>query len=344
MTTPNKPRALINCSAEEWNRVYHPETASKLQSILEFDSMWASPVSGRSMPEEELLAQPGGSRVVLGTWWCGELTPRVLDRHPDLELIVHGAGSIKPFYNSAIAERGIKVCSAVHINAQPVAEFCLGNILAALKDLCGWKNKLIADGREDGWNLLRYEFIGGYYKTKIGLIGFGEISKQLMKLLKGFDFEVFISSKYFSEEDEKEYGAKQASMEWIMENCEVISLHSANTSVNRHMINGDNLKLMKDGAIFINTARGALVNERDLVHSLRTQKITAYLDVTDPEPPSLDHPFYELPNCYLTPHISGSTSFEVYRLGDYVLREIENFLANRPLENELCLEQVLSKA
>ncbi|MDP0501859.1 MAG: hydroxyacid dehydrogenase [Verrucomicrobiota bacterium JB022] len=314
----------------------------RLQTLLDFDPSCLPECY--PIPEETLLDQPAGATVALSTWGCAPLTENVLERHPDLKLIIHGAGSIHKFHTPEVTQRGIVVCSAVHLNAQPVAEFCLGVILASLKDLYGWKEKLKQEGTPDGWRKLVLGFSGGYYKTKIGLIGFGEITKYLLTLLQKFDFDVYVASQYFSKTDERRFRARSASLEWIMSNCKVVSLHSASTPKTRHMINADNLKLLQPGAILINTARGAIICEEDLAARLNQGDITAYLDVTDPEPPALDHPFYQLPNCYLTPHVSGSISNEVTRLGDYVLREVENFLSNHPQENSLDLASIALRA
>ena len=129
-----------------------------------------------------------------------------------------------------------------------------------------------------------------------------------------------------------------------MANCDVVSLHKSNNPKNWGLINADNLGLMKNGARFINTARGRIVNETDLVAKLREGEITAYLDVTDPEPPEEGHPFYSLPNCILTPHMAGSLGREVHRMSDYCLRELKHWIAGEALENPLDLHDLGDRA
>lgn len=344
MRESTKTQALVNCSPLEWNRVFSPEAQAGLHRLLDIDLASLEGCAGTSLEEEDLLRQPANAGIVIGSWGCTRITERVLDRHPSLKLIVHAAGSIKPLYDETIAERSIRVCTAAHINAQPVAEFCLGIILTSLRDLHGWKKRLLKSGSADAWRNLRYATGSGYYRKKIGLIEFGAVSRYLMKLLRNFDFEVYIASVFVSPLEEEVYGCKVESLEWIMTHCDVVSLHSASTADNQHMINRSNLGLLKDGAVFINTARGALVNEEDLVEILEKGRVKAYIDVTDPEPPPFDHPFFTLPNCFLTPHIAGSLSSEVPRMGDYVLREVTNFLNGEPLENELNLEEISTRA
>jgi phosphoglycerate dehydrogenase-like enzyme len=92
---------------------------------------------------------------------------------------------------------------------------------------------------------------------------------------------------------------------------------------------------MKDGATLINTARGALVDEDALLAELKTGRIEAVIDVTDPEVPPPDSPFYSLPNVFLTPHIAGATGLERARLGDMAIAEIERFCCAVPLQQQV---------
>ncbi|MGG2479179.1 NAD(P)-dependent oxidoreductase, partial [Rhizobium sp. BR5] len=106
---------------------------------------------------------------------------------------------------------------------------------------------------------------------------------------------------------------------------DVISLHAPSLPQTRHMIGAEELARMKDGATLINTARGALVDEDALLAELKTGRIEAVIDVTDPEVPPPDSPLYSLPNVFLTPHIAGATGLERARLGDMAIAEIERF-------------------
>ena len=90
-----------------------------------------------------------------------------------------------------------------------------------------------------------------------------------------------------------------------MKSSDVITIHAPTTEETECMINKNNLRLMKDGAILVNTARGSVINETDLIEELKTGRITACLDVTASEPPSVDNPLRRLPNVILTPHTSG---------------------------------------
>ena len=101
------------------------------------------------------------------------------------------------------------------------------------------------------------------------------------------------------------------------------------------MIRGRHLALLPEGAVFINTARGAVVHEQEMIEELTKGRIVACLDVTDPEPPSADSPLRNLPNVILTPHIAGAAAQNRKRIGAFIADEIEAFVHNRPLSFEV---------
>jgi len=106
------------------------------------------------------------------------------------------------------------------------------------------------------------------------------------------------------------------------------------------MMNRERLQRMKDDAILINTARGSIIDEEALAAELEKGRLWACLDVTHPEPPSKEHKFRQLPNVTLIPHIAGAVNNGLYRIGDYVMREIESFLTGQPLDGEVNLSQL----
>jgi phosphoglycerate dehydrogenase-like enzyme len=100
------------------------------------------------------------------------------------------------------------------------------------------------------------------------------------------------------------------------------------------MITGDHFKMMKRNASFINTARGAVVRESEMIDALRERPdLFALLDVTYPEPPAADSPLYTLPNVIVTPHIAGSMGDECRRMGRYMVDELERWLAGEPFKH-----------
>jgi phosphoglycerate dehydrogenase-like enzyme len=130
------------------------------------------------------------------------------------------------------------------------------------------------------------------------------------------------------------------SLERIFAQADVVSLHTPNLPSTRGMITGAHFSAMKSGASFINTARGAVVRETEMLQVLaRRPDLTAVLDVTDPEPPVPGSALYSLPNVILTPHIAGSLQGECRRMGRYMLEELQRYLAGEPLRWTITREQ-----
>ena len=129
-----------------------------------------------------------------------------------------------------------------------------------------------------------------------------------------------------------ELGVEKCELAELFERAFVVSNHLADNAQTKGMLGYDLFARMRECAVFINTGRGAQVVEADLIRALTEEPArTAVLDVTDPEPPVEGHPFYELENVILTPHIAGSAGAECYRMGAYMLEEAQWYLNGEPL-------------
>ena len=238
-----KKRAGINTLRHQWSYVYGPEARKSLGELLELDET-VVPEGGRW---NEFARSVEGAEIVLSTWRAHPFTKELLDRSPNLELVIYAAGSVKPIVTEELINRGIKVCSAVHLNAQPVAEFTLGIILMALKSVFALNDRFHETG-PPAWSVDLEHFPGGYFRSRVGLLGYGRVTEQLLRLLKNFEMEILLSDPYLGEEQIRSMGATPATLEEIMSSCDVVSLHHGNTPQNREMINSANLALLKSGS------------------------------------------------------------------------------------------------
>jgi phosphoglycerate dehydrogenase-like enzyme len=251
-----------------------------------------------------------------------------LEAAPKLRAVFYGAGSIRRIATNAFWERDILITSAYAANAVPVAEYTLGTILLSLKHF--WRFAGLAK-RGQGWGDHTRPVTGGYRAT-VGLISFGMIARKIAELLRAFDVDVLVYCPFLSESAAQERGVRRCALEEIFRCADVISLHTPELPETLGMITGELLASMKPGATFINTARGAVVRENEMIAVLtRRPDLTAVLDVTDPEPPAPDSPLLTLSNVVLTPHIAGSMGREIQRLGRYMVEELQRYLAGEPL-------------
>ncbi|MFD0673045.1 hydroxyacid dehydrogenase [Cohnella sp. GCM10027633] len=310
------------------DRLFKPEHLERLEKL---GRLRVNPSPRRPSPEEaaELIA---GADIVVTSWGCPSLDASILDRAPNLQLIAHAAGTVKPIASPAVAQRGIRVCSANDALARGVAETALGLAIVSLKNI--WQ--LARNTREGEWDRQR-ELVRELYEVNVGIIGAGLSGKHLIRLLQSFQVRVLVHDPFVSEADIRAMGAVKVDLDELLRESDVVSVHAPSIPETDRMINERTLRLMKDDAVLINTARGSLIDEEALAAELRKGRLWACLDVTEPEPPAIDHPFRSLPNVTLIPHIAGATNNGLYRIGDYLTRELELFVQGEPLRGEVNL-------
>jgi phosphoglycerate dehydrogenase-like enzyme len=214
------------------------------------------------------------------------------------------------------------------LNAISVAEYSLGVIILSLKHF--WKYSC-AMQREPQYRYRDDKMPGGYRST-VGLIGLGEIGKHVARLLHHLDILVLAHDPYCHEKEAAELGVKLVSFNDIFSRSDVVSLHIPLLAETKGIVRGEHFSLMRDGASFINTSRGAIVHEVEMIEVLKKRSdITAVLDVTWPEPPETGSALFNLHNVILTPHLAGAVGRECRRLGDGILSELYRHLSGQKL-------------
>ena len=269
--------------------------------------------------------------ILVTGWGCPMVTAEVVKAAPNLKLIAHAAGTVKFTLDPAVYAAGITVTHAADANAVPVAEYTLAAIIFSNKRVFELRDRYRADPARRSSYALMNEPIGNYHRT-IGLVGASRIGRKVAKFLTGFDFTVLLSDPFVRPGDPITEMAELVELDVLMARSDVVSIHAPSLPSTRAMIGARQLRLMQDGAAFINTARGALIDEAALIAELQTGRIHAVIDVTDPEIPEQGSPLYSLPNVFLTPHVAGAVGTERLRLGQMAIEEVERFVAGIPLE------------
>jgi len=276
------------------------------------------------------LSVLGETEILVSGWGCPFISKDILAAMPRLKLIAHAAGTVKYHLDSSVYEAGIAVTNAVDANAIPVAEFTLAMIILANKRVFEFRDLYRADPTRGSSYALMDEPIGNYRKT-VGIVGASHIGRRVIDLLKPLDVDILLYDPYVRPGDPITREAQLVGLEALIAGSDVVSLHAPSLPSTRHMIGARELGLMRTGATLLNTARGALVDEAALIAELETGRISAVIDVTDPEIPPVDSKLYQLPNVFLTPHIAGAIGTERSRLGNLIVEEIERFIAGAPL-------------
>ncbi len=283
------------------------------------------------------------TEYIFSTWGMPHFTvEEILEFFPSLRAVFYAAGSVQSFAREFIA-CGVKVFSAWAANAVPVAEFTVSEIILSNKGAFRLA-KMTNDGRVREARRLREEYPGNY-GSRVGLLGVGMIGSLVAKKLSEYRFEVLAFDPYCSYEKARSLGVRLASLGEIFSTCNVVSNHLANNEKTVGMLKYEHFASMPRNATFLNTGRGAQVLEDDLAHALSEREdLTALLDVTFPEPPMEGHPFYSLPNCFLTPHIAGSISDEHARMSEWMLDEFKALISEKKTRYEVSAEMLLNMA
>lgn len=286
--------------------------------------------------DERAAALLPRAEILLTGWGSPRIDTALLARAPKLRAVVHAAGTVKGHVDREVLARGVRVSSAAAANAVPVAEFTVAAILLAGKRAFRLQ-RLYREVR--GFRLWSREVpaIGNHGKT-VGIVGASRIGRLVLERLRGFDCARLVFDPYLSAAEAASLGAEKVELDDLLRRADVVSLHAPSLPETRHMIDRRRLALLRDGAVLVNTARGALIDGEALEAELASGRLDAVIDTTEPEILPATSPLYDLPNVFLTPHIAGAMGAETQRLATLAIDEIERLVRGAPLAHEVRLD------
>ena len=302
------------------------------------------PADGESL--HEALRE---AAAVITCWGSPRFDEQLLAAAPHLRLIAHSAGTVKPHVRDAVFDRGILVTTAAAALAVPVAQYTVAMMVALLKQI-PWL--IAAQSRNDQEEIARrLPHVRELQEMEVGLVGASRVGREVIRLLGSYpNLTIRLSDPFLEENEARQLGVDMCSLDDVCR-CEVVSIHAPNLPETRHMFDARLLSLLPDHAVFINTSRGALVDEAALVAEVRRRPLYALLDVTDAEPAAPDSLLRSEPNILLTPHIAGVTprSGGVDRpaaraMGRLAIEEVLRFLRHEPLQHEVTREMLATQA
>lgn len=285
---------------------------------------------GRQFTQAELGEALRDVAICITGWGTVPLTQEVLQHANALKLVAHTGGSVKPYVTDAVYEKGIRVVSGNEVFAESVAESVVAYALASLRQIPFHSQNLAAGIWPDSFENR------GLLRRSVGIIGYGMIARYAVQMLAAFHCPIQVFSRHIQQAELDRYGIKQATLSEIFTSCDVISLHSGMTRENHHLISEPLLRSMKPGALLINTARGAIIDEAALCRVLADRPdITAALDVYETEPLPAGHALQACPNTLLMPHMGGPTIDQRLTVTRSVTQDICRFLAGQPMSCEI---------
>ena len=328
--------AMFGTNTLQFNLVYTEDVIRKISSFGEVSPM----IHLKNIEEHKDFLKD--CKVAFATWGMPKFTEADIKKYlPNLKILFYAAGTVqyfaKPFLNC-----GIKVLSAFAANAIPVAEYTFSQISLASK---GYFRSAKLYKKAPLVSLAFANKSTGNYKAKVGLVGLGTIGSMVAEKLKNLEVEVFAYDPFASEEKAKDLHVQLVSLEEIFTECDVISNHLANKKCLNNIFNKTLFQRMKPHSVFINTGRGAQINEHQLAnHLLLHPSITFLGDVLKEEFFPYASPLFWCPNAILTPHIAGSIGHEPQRMAYYMIRELEYYLKKEPLHYEVTEDMLKTMA
>jgi D-3-phosphoglycerate dehydrogenase len=284
--------------------------------------------------DEDTLIEALGTAQVCVTQMA-PVTRKVLDGAPGLRLVVVGRGGPVNVNLEAAKERGVQVCNTPGRNAAATAEYTVGLMLAAMRRIPE-TSAALAEGRWAG-EFYTYDNCGpGLDGATVGLIGCGAVGSRVARALAALGSHVQVYDPYADQDTLRTVGTPVANLDELLRRSDVVSLHARLTPETRGLLGARELALLPAGAIVVNCARGALLDEDALCDALESGRLAAAgLDVFTVEPPPPGSRLRSAPRLVMTPHLAGANTSVAHNAARLAAAEVGRFLRGETLAHRV---------
>ena len=319
-----RPNVLVLASDVLFQHFFTEGSLKKLGEV----TSWTR--SALREDSSQLRSEIANADVLMTTWHSPFITAGMLGQEPRVKLIAHCGGEVKSRVSEDVFET-VTITNAADPMARGVAEMALALMLTLIRRIPDYA----AEMRNGVTRTNEYVSEGeALFGRRVGIVGFGRIGRVFAKLLKPLGVEIVVSDPYAKHES-------VVQLDELVSSCSVVVLCAALTPETRGMFDQRRLALLGDGSYLINVARGGLIDIEALLGELRTGRITAALDVTDPlEPLPSDHELRKLPNVILTPHIAAGGIEMRREIGSIAVEEVIRFAKGEPPLNRVTREML----
>ncbi len=299
------------------------QVLAQYQASLESKGHTFTAYSDKTTDPAELIRRTGDSDIAIIA--NNPYPAEVVAAAPNLKMLDVAFTGIDHVALEACKEKGIMICNAAGYSTQCVAELAIGLVIACLRNLSACETATRTGGVGGP---LRGREIGG---RTVGIVGTGAIGTMTARLFQAFGAKVIAYSRTVRPEVEA-MGVEYVTLEELMAQSDIVSVHVPNNQETKGMISKELIAAMKPSAIFINVARGAIVDNAALAEALNAGKIAgAGIDVFDMEPPiPADYPLLHAKNAVLTPHVAFATDESMLRRAEIVFQNVEAYLSGSP--------------
>ncbi len=291
------------------------EHIKKLQSVGDLKIFKEPPKT-----PEELKKRIEAADIVIVGWT--DLTRPIINSAKGLKMVSIWATTCHYVDLKAAKEKGIVVTHVPSYATEAVAEHVFALLLAAVRKL-PLADKHVRQGNFD-WRPFGGSELAG--KT-LGIIGTGAIGCRVAEIAKAFKMQILAYDKYPNLKKAEEIGMKYVDFNTLLKESDFVTLHVTLTSETEKMLGKKEIEAMKKGAVIINSSQGKVIDEKALIHALKSGKLSyAGLDVFEEEPPAKDNPLFKLDNTVLSPHIGFHTVEAAKRCTDICVDNVVKFL------------------
>ncbi|GCE49582.1 phosphoglycerate dehydrogenase-like enzyme [Thermosporothrix hazakensis] len=313
-------------------------TAGALQQLYAVADV--ATLQSENPQEQELLELLEGAVACITGWSTPTLTDTMLDQCPHLRLVAHTAGTIHHLIPDSFFERGLRITHSNSALAEGVAEFTVLQALLCSTRLHEFDRAIHAAHPQ--WHPIPP---GRLLSAQVfGIVSASTIGREVIKRLRPFGCRIQVYDPFLSDTAAQELGVSKVDLETLFATSDIVSLHTPLLPTTRGMIKATHFARMRDGAIFLNTARAGLVEEEALIAELKKGRIYAALDVYHQEPLPLESPLRNLPNVVLSPHIAALTRDTLFKQGQMMVDEVQRFLQGENLCYEISPSQLATMA
>jgi phosphoglycerate dehydrogenase-like enzyme len=316
-----RPKVLVLASDVLFQHFFTDASLKQLEEVAN----WSR--SALREDSSDLRNEIANADVLMTTWHSPFITADMLG--PRVKLIAHCGGEVKSRVAEDVFET-VTITNAADPMARGVAEMALALMLTLVRRIPEYAAEMRNGVSRTNEYVSEGETLRG---RRIGIVGFGRIGRAFAKLLQPLGVEILVSDPYAN--------AGSVTLDELVSSCSVVVLCAALTPETRGMFDQRRLSLLRDGSYVINVARGGLIDLEALLSELRSGRITAALDVTDPlEPLPPDHELRKLPNVILTPHIAAGGIEMRREIGATAVAEVVRFAKGEPPLNRVTLEML----
>ncbi|MEM0204032.1 MAG: phosphoglycerate dehydrogenase [Archaeoglobaceae archaeon] len=260
----------------------------------------------------------------------------IIERAKNLKIIARAGVGVDNIDVETATQHGIVVVNAPGGNTVSTAEHAIALMFAVARKI----PQAYLSMKEGKWDRKKFTGIELRGKT-VGVIGLGRVGYEVAKRCKALDMNVLAFDPYIPAERAQKIGVKLVDLKTLLRESDIITLHVPKTRETTKLIGKDEIELMKNGVIIINTARGGIIDENALIEALKNGKIRGVgIDVYEVEPPNFDSPLFKFENVVTTPHIAASTKEAQISVGNIIAEDIVAFAKGLPAKNAVNLPPI----